>query len=272
MSDGNYTLRVPQTDGFELTYYYAKDDEAREPRTFPPHIHDMPEIYLLVEGSACFAVENRLYHLSPGDVIVARPNEMHNCILTEKTVHRHLCFWFSPAPFLLEPILETCEREGNRISPSEEAKETIFRICEELYEASGKQNHRLEYALLCRLLCEIAEGTGGDASDKGTVPDLLARILRDINENFTTIDGIDYFTEKYYLSPSTLGRLFRIHLHTSPGLYLETKKLAHSRNLLRAGKTVTEACTGAGFSDVSGYIRLFRKRFQMTPGEYRKNK
>lgn len=259
-------------DGFELNYYYSRDNETKEPRTFPPHIHDMPEIYLLIEGKACFAVENRLYHLGPGDVIVSRPNEMHNCILTEETVHRHLCFWFSPTSPLLNPILELCSTEGNLITPTPEAKKNLVRLCDELNRASEEKKHSREYALLCQILCEVAEGKGSELRNEQPIPDLLSEILKDINKNFTSIETLDYFTEKYYISPSTLGRLFRTYLHTSPRLYLETKKLAHSRNLLRAGKSVTEACTGAGFTDVSGYIRLFRKRFGITPRVYQKEK
>ena len=264
-------LRVPAMEAFEMKYYYSREEDPLEARTFPPHVHDVPEIYLLAEGNACFAVENRFYRLTPGDVIVARPNEMHNCVLTEKTVHKHLCLWFEPSFALLDPILEHCRTNGNQISPSAESKKIILSLCEELSRATEEKKHRLEYAILCRLLCEIEEGTGTEIPKEHTLPPLLTEILQDINENFASIESVNSLTEKYFVSPSTLGRIFREHLHVSPKRYLETKKLAYSRILLREGKSVTEACAGSGFGDVSGYIRIFRCRFGVTPGQYRRN-
>ncbi|MBP3300240.1 MAG: helix-turn-helix domain-containing protein [Clostridia bacterium] len=271
MINAKHTLRVPAMDAFEMKYYYSREEDSLEARTFPPHIHDVPELYILAEGNACFAVENRFYRLSPGDVIVTRPNEMHNCVLTEKTVHKHLCLWFEPSFALLEPLLEHCRTNGNQISPSEESGKRILSLCEELSRATEEKKHRLEYALLCRLLCELEEGTGAQILQEHAPPKLLTEILRDINENFAHIESVNSLTERYFISPSTLGRIFRENLHTSPKRYLETKKLAYSRILLREGKSVAEACMEAGFGDVSGYIRLFRNRFGTTPGQYRKN-
>ena len=53
-------------------------------------------------------------------------------------------------------------------------------------------------------------------------------------------------------------------------MYLETKKLAYSRMLLKEGMPVADACSLAGFSDYSNFIRLFRLRFGITPNKYKK--
>ena len=83
------------------------------------------------------------------------------------------------------------------------------------------------------------------------------------------ISFITLFTRTYFVSQSTLCRMFRKHLQTTPRLYLESKRLAHSRRLLREGKSVLDACYESGFSDYSNYIRLFKRRFSVTPGQYR---
>lgn len=267
----NHLLRMPDMAGFEMKYYYSNSGKTVEPRTFPTHIHDTPELYILAKGTACFAVENRIYRLTAGDVIVSRPNEMHNCILTESSEHDHLCFWFDPSFALLDPILQSCKTAGNLISPSPEAKERLLKLYDALSEASKAKKHHREYALTCQILCEIEDGIGEVSLPSPTLPEVLSEILEDINENFVTIETLDYFTDKYFISPSTLGRMFRTHLHTSPRMYLETKKLAYSRILLREGKSVTEAASKAGFPDVSGYIRLFHKRFGVTPRQYKNN-
>ena len=83
------------------------------------------------------------------------------------------------------------------------------------------------------------------------------------------MQSLDYFKGKYFVSTSTLNRLFRTYLLTTPMKYIEAKRLAYSRYLLKNGSTVLSACMEAGFSDCSNYIRTFRKRFSITPGQYR---
>ena len=63
--------------------------------------------------------------------------------------------------------------------------------------------------------------------------------------------------------------MFKVYLNTTPKLYIETKKLAFSRKLLKDGLSVGEASVEAGFLDVSNFIRLFKRRFGVTPREYK---
>ena len=63
--------------------------------------------------------------------------------------------------------------------------------------------------------------------------------------------------------------MFKDYLNTTPKHYIETKKLAYSRRLLQNGLSVSDAAVESGFSDASNFIRLFKKRFEITPREYR---
>jgi AraC-like DNA-binding protein len=104
------------------------------------------------------------------------------------------------------------------------------------------------------------------------MPTLLRNIVDDINKNLTEINSLSYFTNKYSISSSTLNRLFKDSFNTSPKLYIETQRLTLSRILLRNGESVMSACMKAGFPDYSNFIRLFRRRFGLTPNQYKKKK
>ena len=67
-----------------------------------------------------------------------------------------------------------------------------------------------------------------------------------------------------------MRELFRKYFQMTPKTYLENRRLAYSRELLREGRSVTDACVESGFPDLSNYIRLFRTRFGMTPSQYRR--
>ena len=265
----HYTLTIPQIAGLDVRYYYQNTSQIDDARIFPPHVHDRLEFYVLIEGNASFMVEDHLYSLASGDVIVSRPNEIHNCILNERTVHKHLCFWFdSSSEFLLGDFLTRSEGSGALISPSPGEKERLADLYDEICSA-GEEERPLKQMYVALEILDILRQNLSCEQPIVPFPPLLATILEDINGNFPYIRDLRYFTQKYFISQSTLGRMFRRHLQTTPRQYLETKRLAHSRRLLKEGKSVLDACMESGFTDCSHYISLFRRHFSVTPGQYR---
>jgi AraC-like DNA-binding protein len=111
----------------------------------------------------------------------------------------------------------------------------------------------------------------GCTKTESDYPPLMKEILLEINENIREIKNIDYLAAKFYLSQSTLFRLFRTHLNTTPSKYIEMRRLAYARKLLKNGSSVKEAASASGFSNVSNFIRLFKKRFGTTPRAYKTN-
>lgn len=267
-----FTLSVPAFADFFMKYYCQSDNQIYEPRIFSPHIDDGVELYILTEGDVSFTVEDRLYPLAPGDVLLTKPGEMHNCILNSEGFHRHYCFWFGESDgFLLGDFLSHAPGEGNRICPRGADRETIGRVCRTLHETSCRGGDPLgEYALAVRLLSLVHRNldSHGEA-DTGVFPPVLRRILRDMDGMLPPGAGVQYFEEKYFISRSTLTRHFRKYLNTSPMTYLETKRLATACALLKDGMSVTEVAARSGFPDYSNFIRLFRKRFGVTPLQYR---
>ena len=266
----DFELSVPMLTNFSMKYYVNDSAEIRDARIFPPHVDDALEIYILLEGDVSFMVEHNLYRLSPGDIVISKPNEMHNCVLNTQSKHRHMCFWFDPTEdFLFADFLAHELGENNVCSPSEEDAARIADICRALHAASERGGDKTEeFCLGIQLLYYVRRNLGTRGKNV-VVPELLRHILDDIQADLPNIHGLSYFFDKYFISQSTLARLFRKYLHTTPKVYLETKRLAYSRLLLDRGLSVGEAAEQAGFPDYSNYIRLFRKRFGVTPLQYR---
>ncbi len=264
-------LNIPNISKYEVKYYRSEKIIEEKPRIWAPHLHDTLEIYILTEGDVSFAVESSHYKLQPGDAIITKPNEMHNCILNSASVHKHLCFWFdTSASFLFEDFLKHDFGNNNLIRPDKEGKEKLSSVYDKLILASDNKDTHAEFYLTLEMLGILRKFV--DIESGIVAPsELIQEILSDINRNFKSIKSLDYFSAKYYVSQSTLNRIFKNHLQTTPKLYLETKKLAYSRILLKNGKSVLEASLEAGFSDSSNFIRIFKKRFGITPKQYSDN-
>lgn len=269
MSTKNFSFSFPELSNYEVEYYFHQSANMIPERIFPHHAHDTLELYILLEGDVSFAVESSVYKLCPGDAIITKPNEMHHCILNSTSLHNHLCFWFNSSnQFLFGDFTKHDFGENNLISPSEEYKTRLNELYLQLSTAtSANDKHKLFYLFL--EILDIFRKSMRASSPTLPLPETLVKILADIDINFRSINSLSYFSDKYFISQSTLNRLFRTHLRTSPKSFLETKRLVYSRRLLKKGESVLSACMQSGFTDYSNYIRLFKQRFGVTPKQYR---
>ncbi len=72
-------------------------------------------------------------------------------------------------------------------------------------------------------------------------------------------------------SNAHLTRLFRTYLNTTPNEYLIEWKFRYARNLLKhTDMKITDVCTTIGYANLSQFNTQFKKRFSMTPNQYRK--
>jgi len=71
------------------------------------------------------------------------------------------------------------------------------------------------------------------------------------------------------VSPRHLARLFKQVTDQTPVEFLIDLRLERARELLRVPDSrVTDVCNEVGYSSLSYFVRLFKRRFGVTPGQY----
>ena len=72
------------------------------------------------------------------------------------------------------------------------------------------------------------------------------------------------------LSPRRLAQLFKVETGSSPRQYLRTLRMQRARNLLQTSfLSVKEVSFHSGLTDVSHFVRDFKKQYGLTPSEFR---
>jgi AraC-like DNA-binding protein len=75
------------------------------------------------------------------------------------------------------------------------------------------------------------------------------------------------------LSPNHLLRTFREVFGQTPHQFLTERRLSEAKRLLaRSDLPVTEACLAVGFESLGSFSTLFRRRFQVSPSQFRLSK
>lgn len=90
-----------------------------------------------------------------------------------------------------------------------------------------------------------------------------------INENIGEKITVARLAELCGLSGDYLSQIFRAEMGEKLSAYITGKKLEAAKELIRLDKKNGEICAELGFSSTSYFITAFKKRFNMTPSEYR---
>jgi transcriptional regulator GlxA family with amidase domain len=84
--------------------------------------------------------------------------------------------------------------------------------------------------------------------------------------------SLAYLARHLRLSQRTLARRFIDQMHTSPGKWIQERRVDAARAMLETTRlNVAEICYRVGYQDVASFSRLFSRTMGMAPGEFRKH-
>lgn len=262
---------LPAMSEINLSITHIIIDENSPLNHNESHIHKECEIYINLSGNVSFEVENHIYPISRGSVIITRPMEYHHCIYNFDEPHNHYWITFSPKEeeHFLTMFFNRNRGEGNLIILSEkQLKECETALDKLLEEESDPLSRRIEFCTLLKILNESQPLSSSYYAD--TLPRDVSAALRFMDEHLTEDLEMKAISDFCNVSINTLERHFKKHLGITPFAMLRKKRLIFSMVFLRNGESVTDAAIKSGFCDYSNYIQLFRKQFGFTPLEYKK--
>ncbi|MFZ4261140.1 helix-turn-helix domain-containing protein [Sphingobacterium sp. HJSM2_6] len=108
---------------------------------------------------------------------------------------------------------------------------------------------------------------GSKPSEEGPLAYLKNYIANHITDKLT----IEDLSSKVNMSKASLFRLFKEEFDISPMELVIQERIKFAKEFLKQKSSVKEACYASGFSDVNYFIRVFKQREQVTPGQFQRN-
>lgn len=100
--------------------------------------------------------------------------------------------------------------------------------------------------------------------------DRLSFVIKYIQENLTEDLSIELLSEKAYMSESNFYRTFKHELGSSPNEFIIEERLKVAESLLRNPKiSIKEAYMASGFNSFSYFCRIFKKKKNLSPTEFK---
>ena len=276
----SFTVRQKMSRNTFEAYHY-RDESGKEVAL---HHHDFYEIYFFVSGNVSYNIESRSYRLSPGDVLLINPQELHQPVFSpEKQNYERYVLWLSSS-FLQQYILpdqdlsqcfDTSQpTHTNLIRPDGVTRELLTYLFQQLIREQDSKEFAAELNCLS-LLAQLLVLVNRTALRAGRAPEpwenadsVVYRMLGYINEHYSEDLSLDLLANEFFLSKYHLSREFSRVVGTSVHRYIVQKRLIMARQMMAAGTSTSEVSQLCGFGDYSNFYRAFTGEYQISPRKY----
>ncbi len=269
----NVSLTLPPLGAVQMNVNQRSVVNYVRSGTTEDHFHMTYELYVHVTGDISFAVNDTIYRMEPGDVVLTKPNTFHHSVCHSDCLHTHYCIFLQTADPTLCSLLDPLADRGCLRYEKEDAAA----MAELLENMTAALSSPLPLPLpeklyfFSRLLSLLTRGMERPSA-AGQYPETLRLILAYIGQNYARITSVGTLCDRFFISQATLERLFSRYLHMTPHKYVEAARLAAACRLLSGNPeiSVRAAAEQCGFSDCSHFIALFRRAMGVTPSRYRR--
>ena len=240
---------------------------------------DAVEFLLLRSGCKQIQVEDRLYGMQGGDLLVVFPGERHGAedFVQNRTSLAYLLMAV-PTEIPRFCMLEEEERsalweqlkllKGRMLKVSPSVCRTMDRLFDHVNTGLPLERARIRTELM-RFLFQILEEAGEE--DK-SLPADIAAVIRYIREAREEMPDIAKMAALVNLSESRFKQKFKQATGIPPAEFTVREKIRESQTLLKdPARTVTSIAMELGFSSSQHFSVLFRKYTGLSPIQYRQN-
>ena len=235
------------------------------------HIHNHCEILLFIRGNADYNIDGQIFTPSPFDLLFI-PDAVYHYLIPRDTVpYENYVIGISPSliddkhyqklfkkPFMIS-IQDDVEFKGffGRLDTYDE------RYSEKDFESSAS-------ALISELITycsyrkdELNSGYSGSHAR-------IEEIIKYISENIESDIDADDIARRFMFSKSYIQNLFSQNMHIGLKKYIMQKKIYAANADLSRGISPYRVCEKYCFGDYTGFYRLYKKTFGVSPKAFGK--
>lgn len=246
-----------------LKLYHSYTESVTE-STYAPHYHDKCEIIYFISGDVTYTTEGRTYKLKKGDIVLSRPRQIHRILPKDGTEYERYVAIIDQAR-VSGDIWKRLDN-GQDVFPARD-NERIFELYSKLdyyyKHFSAEEFDHLAFSAIEEVLYNLTLASPYEVSFDGNP--LVRAAIDYINDNLTTLRGVEDICSELYITKSHLHHLFSEYLQVTPAKYIVTKRLIMAQRLIRRGQRPTEVYSLCGFLDYATFFRNYKRHFGYPP-------
>lgn len=255
---------------------------------FPVHWHEELEIIYIKQGTLEITIDNTSYTGHAGSIYLVNPRELHFMGSTDLSVAYYTLLF--PLEFVsfqsmdhLEASLFQPLRSGQLLFshtiPDGNLMNTLASILDEIIplnrrsrkdplqdeisynQTSPSRQIETRILLLQFFLKIIDDGSLIMPSVPGKQSNMQRELLAYIENHYTEKISLQELAACFHLSEKYVSRYFKEHFHLTFSDYVNHLRLTRAKKLLETTElSVTQVALDSGYSNVSYFIRSFKKK------------
>ena len=250
------------------------------PWRYETHDHSAVEILLTLEGMVTYTIEDKIYQVRKGEILIVPPDTLHSLTMGEGS-SRYLFLFESDAIMTMRDIksMATYFHKPFHLRDGSDAhvriRELLLRA-REAYEKREMMWNTMCYSCILRVyatlgqryLSGIKPRTGDNMRNMDS--EVINAVMTYINNHYReelSLEDVAKFAgfSRYYFS-----RSFKRQTGYSFKDYLCQKRLQVAMDLLiRTNRSMRDVAIESGFGSVATFNRVFREKKGCTPTQYR---
>lgn len=262
----NKVSRIKREDGD--SFFFSDEHEDRI-MAFDPHYHGLFEIYYLEHGTCEYFIENCLYKVEAGDVVVIPSGVIHRTQYQNHEYSRLLinCSkYFIPSSVL--KVLPKITYVYNNKAISERIKELFYSIRDDYNDADSFAAESLRSNMFTLLI--LMARTPNEKLSVVIQNRYIDAAIEYIQNNFNTDITLSETAKRCSISPEYMSRIFKKETGFRFSEYVTVVRLQHAEVLLKnSGFSIAEIAHQCGFEDSNYFSSIFKKNYGISPRQMR---
>ena len=248
-------------------------------RTMEFHAHDFLELYYLLDGSVTYYIEDQVYDLCPGDLLIIPAGKMHRPVIAnEHAAYERMVLWITPQ-YLQSIDSPAGDLQKNLQKVGEHGycvpfrgDETVFvtaLLKKLLYMQKNDTDPKFCAGAVELYLWTIFRSYGVIDTTHRNETQVIPQVIRYITEHFGEPLTLEDIAAEFFVSKSYLNRHFKAYTNSTVYAYIMALRLTHARRMLREGIPAVEAGRECGFSDYSTFYKAFKTQTGLSPQQFK---
>lgn len=268
----------------DFDIFYINDRKSYE---FEYHFHEFHKIIIFLRGKVNYIVDGRAHNLEPFDILFVRNNEVHKPEIDPNFQYERIVIWINDTNIIKEDgdvnLLECFELKDstmlNQIRLGDDLPENFRFVIAELKNTFKREDSfgqkSLRRVLFIQLMIYInrkiiSETDSNSIKKYASCDKTIQKAIDYITANIKNELKVENIAEILFVSKYHLMRKFKLCTGFTLHSFILKKRLIHSRELMKNGRSAYSASVESGFTDYSTFIRGYKKVFKELPSKFKK--
>lgn len=255
------------------------------PVTTNHHFHDFYEIYYLVSGERFYFIKDTTYHIKSGTLVIINPYDVHYTDNYADYTYDRILINFNKEILneflgLIDDInpLECYKKDLRVIKLNPQEQHYVESILNTMLKEYGKMeagfNSYLKTSLLQLLIFMSRRNSSAGSDDINYINSAhktISEITGYINTNFSADITLSHMSERFFISPCHLSRIFKQITGFAFTEYVNGIRIKEAQKLLcSTDLPIAEITEIVGYKSNTHFGRMFKSITGTTPIIYRK--